>query len=225
MKKRNLMFFVFFILYAAIILKLFYLQFFSSARIENTAYLKTRQIPSERGRIYDRNGLPLAVNTNSYLLYAEPKKVRDKDYFLNKIDSVLKIGEATLESKFDAKKDWLAIKGGVTENERKKLLGLKLSGMGFEDQFLRYYPEASLAAHLLGFVGKDSKGDDVGYFGIEGFYDKELTGLPGVIRSDRDLLGRPILIGTQEKVDAENGRDLYLTIDRSVQEIVKNKLK
>ena len=85
-------------------------------------------------------------------------------------------------------------------------------------------PESSPSAQLLGFVGKNDKGENTGYFGIEGFYDKELTGLPGIMRSERDLIGRPIFVGTQEKVDPENGRDLYLTIDKAVQNIVKKKL-
>ena len=71
---------------------------------------------------------------------------------------------------------------------------------------------------------KNQDGENVGYVGIEGYYDKDLGGFPGLIRSDRDLIGRPIFLGTQEKMDSENGRDLILTIDKSVQEIIKRKL-
>ncbi|OGK26396.1 hypothetical protein A3D76_05250 [Candidatus Roizmanbacteria bacterium RIFCSPHIGHO2_02_FULL_37_9b] len=52
-----------------------------------------------------------------------------------------------------------------------------------------------------------------------------MFGLPGILKSDRDLLGRPILIGTQQKLDSENGRDLFLTIDKPVQEIIKTRLR
>jgi cell division protein FtsI/penicillin-binding protein 2 len=112
----------------------------------------------------------------------------------------------------------------VDKETKNKLQATNLAGIGFEDKFGRYYPEASLSAHILGFVGKKDNGEDIGYFGVEGYYDKDLAGLPGFLKSDRDLLDKPILIGTQEKIDPEDGRDLYLTIDKSVQQIVKKKL-
>ncbi|OGK10024.1 hypothetical protein A2767_00095 [Candidatus Roizmanbacteria bacterium RIFCSPHIGHO2_01_FULL_35_10] len=179
----------------------------------------------ERGRIFDRNGEPMAVNKSSYLLFAEPKKINNLDEFVRKVDSVLQMGEASIEAKIDKNKNWTAIKNDVNTEQKQKLQKIGLKGIGFDDGFLRHYPESSLSAHLLGFVGKDSEGEDIGYFGIEGFYNKELVGFPGIIKSDRDILGRPILIGTQQRLDPENGRDLYLTIDKPVQEIAKAKLQ
>lgn len=207
-----------------IVFKLFSIQVlnpFDSENINN--YLKTRKIVPERGKIFDRNGLPLSVNQTSYLLFLEPKKIVDKEQVFEKISSVLNIEEASLEAKLKENKDWIAIRL-ISEEQKATLAAKKLDGIGFEEKTQRFYPEASLAAQLLGFVGKNYKGEDVGYFGIEGYYDKDLIGLPGVIKSERDLLNRPILIGTQEKVEAENGRNLYLSIDKAVQEIVKKKL-
>jgi len=60
--------------------------------------------------------------------------------------------------------------------------------------------------------------------GLEGFYDRDLRGLPGFVEMERDIIGRPILIGVQQRVEPENGRDLILTIDKTVQEISKKKL-
>ncbi|MBI4226238.1 penicillin-binding protein 2 [Candidatus Roizmanbacteria bacterium] len=224
MTKQRLLLIVFFIFYLLIIIKLFYLQVLNPSS-SDTAYLKTNRIYPERGKIFDRNGEPLAVNSPTFLLYIEPKKIGDTFEFVKKIDSILQVGEASLASKIDKTKSWVAIKDGLDTDQQQKLLDLGLKGLGFEDRFKRYYPESSLAAHLLGFVGKNSQGEDLGYFGIEGFYNKDLVGLPGIIKSDRDILGRPILIGTQQKLDPENGRDLYLTIDKSAQEIVKRKLQ
>ena len=73
----------------------------------------------------------------------------------------------------------------------------------------------------MGFLGKDNQGEDVGYLGLEGFYNRDLRGLPGFIETERDIIGRPILIGVQQRVEAENGRDLILTIDKNIQEISK----
>ncbi len=227
MSKHRLLFLIFFFFYLAVIIKLFFIQVLNSGST-NTAYLKTKKIPSERGKIFDRNSEPLAVNKNTYLLYFEPKKIKDDYEFVKKINDILQIGEATLSAKIapqsGEKKDWVAVQNGVDKDQRQKILNLGLKGLGFEDQFKRYYPEGSLSSHLLGFVGKTSEGEDIGYFGIEGFYNRDLVGLAGIVKTDRDLLDKPILIGTQERVDPENGRDLYLTIDASIQEIVKRKL-
>ncbi len=225
MAKAKILFFFFLILYFVIIAKLFYIQVINPTNSFDTAYLKTNIIQPERGKIFDTNNEPLAVNETNYLLYLEPKKIENKDGFVNKLSSILQMDVASLEAKIDPSKSWVAVQGNIDSNTKQKILDLGLQGLGFEDQYHRYYPEASLAAHLLGFVGKDSQGGDVGYFGIEGYYDQDLVGLPGVLKSDIDLLGRPILIGTQQKVNPENGRDLYLNIDKSVQEIVKSKLK
>ena len=61
--------------------------------------------------------------------------------------------------------------------------------------------------------------------GLEGFYNRDLRGLPGFVETERDIVGRPILIGVQQRVEPENGRDLILTIDKTVQEISKMKLQ
>lgn len=212
---------IFFIL---IICKLWYIQFLHPISPGLDAYLKTRKINAERGKIYDINRNPLVLNQNSYLLYLEPKKIQDKLGLIRQLSSILDITEASLEAKYDDSKYWLAIKSGIPENTKKKIESLKLNGIGFDYQMKRYYPEASLAAHLVGFVGKNKDSEDVGYFGLEGFYDKDLRGLSGFLETERDLIDKPIFIGTQERVDPENGRNLILSLDKSVQEISKRKL-
>ena len=224
LNKQSFLLVIFFLAYLFIIVKLFQLQVLNPTST-NTAYLKTTRILSERGKIFDRNSQPLAVNKASFLLYLEPKKITDTKEFVKKIDNILQIGEASLTAKVDRAKNWVAVRSGIDNDQKQKLLDLGLKGLGFEDQFQRYYPESSLAAHLLGFVGKNTQGDDIGYFGIEGFYNQDLVGLPGILKSDRDILDRPILLGTQQRLDSENGRDLYLTIDKSVQETIKRKLQ
>jgi len=222
MIRIKITYFLFLCLFLLIIVKLFYLQFLNQ-KSSTDYYLKTNKISAERGRIFDINGLPLAVNKTNFLLFVEPKKIKDKDYLIEKIDNVLEMDQASLSALIDMKKNWAAITV-IDEQTKNKIKNFNLAGLGFEERTQRYYPEASLAAHLLGFVGKDINGEDVGYVGAEGFYNKELAGMPGVIKTERDLLNRPILIGTQEKVDSEDGRDLYLTIDKTVQEITKTEL-
>ncbi len=223
--KAKILLVVFLVFYFLIIVKLFYIQILKPKNIDSTFYLKSKKLLPERGKIYDINKNPLVLNQNSYLLYLEPKKINDLSKIKKFLSEKLKIDEASLEAKIDMKKDWLAIKSRINEDLKKEIEKENLIGIGFEKQMIRYYPESSLSAHLLGFVGKDEQGDDLGYFGIEGFYDQDLKGLPGFFDTERDLLGRPIFLGFQKKIPPENGRDLILTIDKTVQEISKKKLK
>ena len=225
MTKITLLFIIFLGAFVSIVIKLFYLQVVNPITSTSNLYLTTQKISPERGKIYDRNGQPFVLNKPTNLVYVEPKKIKNKFEFVEKLHGLINMEKASLEAKIDESKDWISIKGGVDLETKRKITGLNIEGVGFIDEFKRFYPEASLAAHLLGFVGKNSEGNDVGYFGIEGYYDKDLAGLPGFLKSERDFLGRPIFLGTQEKLEPENGRSLYLTIDKSIQEIVKKRLK
>lgn len=215
---------IYFILIFAIICKLFYIQVFSGDAYSPNNYLQTERISPDRGQIFDRNGEPFVINETRYLLYAEPQNIKSKGDAIYKLDKVLNIGEATLEAKLDTKKLWIRVQDNITEKQKKQLETLNLAGIGFDEHAERFYPEASLAAHLLGFVGKDDDGDSIGYFGIEGYYNKDLEGLPGIFKTERDVLGRPIFIGTQDRLKGENGRKLVLTIDKRSQSLVKRKL-
>lgn len=225
MTKLRFLFFIFVLLILVIIVKLFLIQVFFSDNYGAPDYLRIKKILPTRGNIFDRHYEPLVLNRTTYLLYSEPKKIADKESFIKKINQVLKIGEATLEAKLKTNKLWTPITSGIDEETKKKLLALKLKGIGFQEEQRRFYPEGSLAAHLLGFVGKKENGENIGYFGLEGYWERELAGLPGILKTERDPLGKPIFIGTQFKLEPENGRDLILTIDKTVQAIAKEKLK
>ncbi len=120
---------------------------------------------------------------------------------------------------------WAALKHQLTPEQKDQVEKMDIKGLGFEEESSRFYPEASMSAHLLGFLGKDKEGQPVGYFGLEGFYDLEMRGRPGIINEEKDAVNQPILMGgfnTQEKID---GQDLKLHLDRSVQYIVSKYLK
>ena len=223
MTKIKLLLYLFVTFFIFIIVKLFYLQILNPYNT-STDYLKTRKILAERGEIFDTNKEPLVTNQTTYLLYGEPKKIKEKERLIREISEILKVDQATVEGRIIDRKDWVAIKSGISSEDKERISSLRIKGIGFNEESRRYYPESSLSAQLLGFVGKNKEGDSVGYFGIEGFYDKDLSGLPGLVKSEQDLIGRPIFFGTQERVEPENGRDLILTVDKSVQQIVKNQL-
>jgi len=221
--KIKFIFLLFIVFYIALLIRLFFLQVIYSPS-NKSVYLKTNKLNPVRGRIYDQKNQSLVLNQNSYQLYVEPKKVEDKDRLLRLLSESLEVEEASISPKLDMSKDWVAIASSLTQEQKDKLDKLDLKEIGFDYQTKRFYPEASLSAHILGFLGKDSEGEDVGYLGLEGFYNRDLRGLPGFVETERDIAGRPILIGVQQRVEPENGRDLILTIDKNIQEISKRRL-
>lgn len=225
MSKLFFLFCTFSIFILAIIGKLAFIQLFSSDDYSSNIYLKTERINPSRGEIFDRHGDPLVMNRTLYKVIVEPKNIKDKEKLIWKLDKLLKIGTATLEAKLALDKSWIPLKSGVELEDKQKVEKLKLPGVIFEEEEKRFYPEASVAAHLMGFVGKDDKASDIGYFGLEGYFDKDLNGLPGLVKTERDVFGKPIFVGVQDVVKGENGRDLILTIDKTTQMLVKKHLK
>jgi len=84
-------------------------------------------------------------------------------------EDMLKETEEFLEDRFSLSSNWISLKHYLNEEQKEAINSLSVAGLGLENEFIRYYPEASLSAHLLGFVGKDIAGQEQGYFGLEGF--------------------------------------------------------
>ncbi len=226
MKKLNFIFFIFLLFFFLIIVKLFVLQVLKP--IKNfPEYLKTYKLKPQRGKIYDQNGDILATNEFTYQLIIDPKKITKenlKEQYFGFLEKNLGIDRASLEAKFNPQSQWLPVKK-VGWEQKKSLEKNSFFYFYFEENQERFYPESSLSAYLTGFVGKNDKGESVGYFGIEGYYNKELTGIPGIIKTERNISNLPIIIGNQELLPPKNGRDIYLTINKGVQKIIKKKLQ
>ncbi|OGF30497.1 hypothetical protein A3H09_03955 [Candidatus Falkowbacteria bacterium RIFCSPLOWO2_12_FULL_45_13] len=100
---------------------------------------------------------------------------------------------------------------------------LIIPGINFSEKSYRYYPEGNLGSNLIGFVGFVGN-KQKGRYGLEGYFDQELSGRPGSIKIERDARGQAIIIKDREYFKAENGVDLILTINRSVQFMACKKL-
>lgn len=120
---------------------------------------------------------------------------------------------------------WVSLNRKVDLATKQALEKMDLQGLGFDETSLRFYPEGSSSAHLLGFVASDSSGEDLGYFGLEGFYNGELKGKKGTLTQEKDAMGLPILIGKFSVQNAKDGKTLVLNIDRTIQHIAEEKLK
>lgn len=112
----------------------------------------------------------------------------------------------------------------VEEETANKIKDLKLKGIDYTLVTQRYYPEKNIASHLTGFVGYVGNKQE-GRYGLEGFFDKELAGQDGYVKADRNAMGELIVMNDADYSKAVDGRDLALTINRSLQFEACEKLK
>ncbi len=190
------------------------------------------EIPAQRGEILASDGFPLASNEEAFLVFASlPEIKQDKNEVAEKLAPLLEPeNEATMaalikERLLRSDLVWVPLKHKVSREVKSQIENLKIGGIGFEEEQSRSYPEGSSSAHLLGFVGDDVNGQEKGYFGLEGFYDLELKGRPGILQREKDATGKPILVGEVKKEKERQGRTLVTTIDRTIQFIINEKLK
>ena len=236
-----------FVAASVIILRLFYWQLVSQIG-QNATSAPQDEIPAPRGEIFTSDGFPIVANQEAFLVYGEPHEVRASANVAQTLAPYL-VSEkfATLEASLSdeskkQKEEEIKNRQKEIENklENRNLLWVQLArkaprvakvaleqaaGIGFEPDPERFYPEASMAAHVLGFVASDKFGQDTGYFGLEGFYDRLLRGQPGKIRRKLDPFGLPILVDRYRQLAPRSGAILHLSLDRVVQFIVEEKLK
>lgn len=236
---------VFFILFfTAIVIRLFYWQVVRAQFLQAQAegqYFTNIKVGALRGKIISADGFVLASSNPTFTMFAQPKIIpQDKKLEISyKLSKTLlqkeKVREVKVRETEEVAKEilsklsqdlyWVQLQKNVNLDQKKVVENLTLKGLGFEQGSSRFYPEGSSSAHILGFVGSDSKGASKGYFGLEGYYDGELRGVSGFIRHEKDALGLPILIGNFFTNEARDGKDLVLNLDRSVQFIVEEALK
>lgn len=212
-----------------VICRLFYWQV---VKADELSYLGKSQyggyvkVASRRGEIQTADGFPIAANKLSFLVFANPKEVKDKNTTILTLSSELQVDKASVSGALLRDRLWVPIASGVDSEAKSRVEKYHIAGVGFEEETTRFYPEASMAAHLLGFVGKNELGESKGYFGLEGYYDRQLRGKPGILAQIHDALGRPILSQMTEEDDTSvDGRKLILNIDRSIQFVAEKELK
>lgn len=239
---------IYFLIILAVISRLFYwqvLRFDDLSAMAEKQHVVSYQLDAPRGTIFSADGAVLASNKPIFLLYGLPKVVADKGTVAAQIAQVLINSKYANDSQIsveDQKAEYLTLKQNLMDklsqdlywvilnknvdikikNEIEKL---NINGVGFENQVARFYPEASSAAHVLGFVGANSLDKATGYFGVEGYYDGELQGVGGSLLEEKDNQGHPILTGRFAKKEPKSGHDLTLNIDRTIQYIVEKRLK
>lgn len=220
--------FLFVVAFIFIITRLFFWQVIKAEEFSTLGQFQYGQFIKsfpKRGEIKTSDGFPIVANRPTYLVFANPKEIKNKKNVSDTLAPLLDLDSRSLVASLSQNLFWVPIKGRVEITLKEKIENLRLQGVGFEEESVRFYPEASMAAHLVGIVGKDQLGQDKGYFGLEGYYDRQLKGKPGVSVQIHDALGRPILAKMNKNSYEVDGRKLTLNINRAIQFLVEEKLK
>jgi cell division protein FtsI/penicillin-binding protein 2 len=229
MVRLNTLLFGFVLCFSAIVTRLFYWQVIMAETLSAKAasqYSVSQEIQAGRGQIFTSDSFPLVINQPAYLLYAQPQQIKKPEEVAAELASITGGEKEKLIQKL-SRQDvvWAPLWRGLNEEKRGEIEKLAITGLGFEEEEKRAYPEGSLAAQLLGFVAQDKGGNPRGYFGLEGFYQRSLAGRPGRLTFEKDAAGRTILIGQASEEKVVLGEDLTLHLDRSLEFLIEEKLK
>jgi len=175
----------------------------------------------KRGTIYDFKGNNLAVSIDVESVYARPPEVKNPSQTAKKLANILDLNKGALIKKLKTKKGFVWVKRKVTPKQTTQIKESGLKGIHFVKESRRFYPHSHLAAHLVGFVGIDSKGLE----GIEAKYDSILSGNATRLILGRDAFGREIITEIPIPGKSPENYNLYLTIDTNIQYIVEKELK
>ncbi|MBI2026824.1 MAG: penicillin-binding protein 2, partial [Deltaproteobacteria bacterium] len=172
------------------------------------------------GHIYDRYGEELAGSIESASVYVHPTFVRSKSRTAFQISKILNIKHNEVLKKISQKKTFVWIARQIPEEIGNKIRKLKLPGVGVIAEPKRYYPQGTLAAQLLGFVGTDGQGLE----GIELAFDAHLRGEKFVFHGLADALGTPMLDPYRSSL-RRSGSSLVLTLDKSLQYLAEREIE
>ncbi len=216
---------------ALFVVRLFYLQVIQHSYYESEAlkeHVSKFTIVAKRGAIYAHDGnskyAPLVLNEPVYTAYADPRYVKEPD----KVANVLRrVAGGNLVDKFEeglrvSDRQYVVLAKGLNKQQSELIISEGLSGIGLQESEKRVYPEASLAAQVLGFVNNEGKGQ----YGIEEGANSTLAGTDGQLKAVTDVHGIPISVGQQSiQLPPKDGKNIVLTIDRTIQHKVETALK
>ena len=201
----NLIFALIFLFGAVVIGRLFYLQIIKGDYYRALAQGQQRifqALGKERGEIFFHGGQILATNIKGNYLFASPSEIKNKEEAAEKISSILKLDKNIVLEKLNKDTFLEPLKLDPTSEEEKLIKNLNLTGLYFKEGIFRKYPQGEMASQTIGFLG----GEEVGQYGLEGYYDDILQGLDGGEKSDK-------------------GSDIILTLDYNIQFMAEKLLK
>ena len=223
-----------------------YVEGINIRQLADSRVIATKTIYSTRGTIYDNQGEAVAENVNSYTLVAilssqrttnpnNPKHVVDYNKTAEELSKVFLAQDPNSSMTKEYILERLNTKGAyqvefgaggknISETMKNKIEKLNLPGIEFTKTFKRYYQNGDFASYLIGYAVKKTDDDGseylVGELGIEGYCDKYLKGKDGYLTYEKDAQGYQLADRPTYGEDAEDGYDIYLTLDKQVQMFV-----
>lgn len=206
------------------------------AELAKNRSIATKTLTANRGNILDLEGDVLAENVNSYTLIAilsptrttderYPKHVVDKELTANELSKILKIDKdyiLELLNKDAYQTEFGPAGKGLTENVKRQIEELSLPGIEFMKTSKRNYPNGDFASYVIGYAKFQENGELMGELGIESFCDRYLKGKDGSITYQKDAYGYQMADKKSYVVPAEDGFDVYLTLDSHVELLLNN---
>jgi cell division protein FtsI (penicillin-binding protein 3) len=216
---------LFLLLFVGLVSRAFQLQILSADYLQNLAkkqHTKVLMLHPERGVIFDRNGEKLAASLMADSIFADPSKIADPNETADKISAILYVDKTATLKKISTAKSfcWLARKAapevaGAVE-------GADIPGIYVVKEPKRFYPNGTLAGHVLGFVGLD----DTGLEGLESGYDEQLKGTPKKLIWSQDAKKKKLNSRIDDSaIDQSDSGNLILTIDSRIQHLAEMQLK
>ncbi len=230
---------IFLLLFLGLLIRLAYWQVVMGQTLSQKAqgqYNSSTITQAPRGNIMAADGSFWVLRSSVWEISANPKEIDSKPGGVadkiapllvdDKADSASAAAEARRITGLLSKSNssWVLLADRVTDEVKKNIQAFGIKGVNFEEEAGRFYPEASAAAQLLGFVGRDEAGGDIGYFGLEGYYNLPLSGKPGFVGQEKDAKGIPILLGGNKQVAAIKGVDIVTSIDKRIQLLAEKNL-
>lgn len=216
--------------FGAAVLRLTYLTTIQSSELQESAVdlqLADTTVSAKRGTIYDANGNVLAESASVWQVVMSPVNFKNDKQRQAAAKGLSEIFDLEYNDVLDDTKQqshYVIVKRRIESDEREKVLELidtlkkdySCSGViQLLDDYKRYYPKNSLASSVIGFTGSD----DQGLEGIEYEYDSYLSGTPGRIITAQNARGTDMPFRYEQNVESEDGNNVYLTIDETIQSI------
>ncbi|MDS4032291.1 MAG: penicillin-binding transpeptidase domain-containing protein [Candidatus Contendobacter sp.] len=183
-------------------------------------FVRTMDVPAHRGMILDRNGEPLAVSSPVDSIWVDPREFLNQHDRWPQLATALEMTTAELEQKLAGRGRFAWLRRHLAPSVAQRVLDLDIPGVYARREYRRYYPDAEVTSHLLGFTDIDDMGQD----GLEKAFEARLRGVPGQKRVIQDRLGR--VVAEVENLRApQPGQTQILSIDRRLQYLAYRALK
>lgn len=210
-------------LLSLLVVRLAWIQFVRGDELRQQGIInRMRDVPVEakRGSILDRNGNELVTSVSADSIYAIPNHIEKPEQVATQIAPILGMDIDKVKKIITKKSRFEWIKRKVDFETSQKIKDLKISGIGFAEESRRYYKQETLAPHILGFTGTDNQG----LMGMEAAFEEELKGVPGRIVIEHDAAGREIPQALHQYIPPNQGNNLVLTLDQTIQHFVEREL-